>query len=248
MKNAAMINIDEERYARQILIGQIGPGGQEKLARSSVMVVGAGGLGSPALTYLAAAGVGRVGLVDSDNVSLSNLNRQFLHNVNDIGRPKAGSAREKLTKLNDRIEINALNLRLTDQNAEETLSGYDLVLGAVDSLETRFVINRACVSLRVPYIDGGVNGFSGCVMFLHPPDSPCLNCVYSGMNSKNETVGVLGATAGVIGAVEANIALLWLLGLPNPLKNSLLLYDGLAVGFESVEISRDTECPVCGGL
>jgi adenylyltransferase/sulfurtransferase len=250
MKNtaAAMVMDEGEHYARQILIDQIGTRGQEKLARSSVMVVGAGGLGSPALTYLVAAGVGRVGLVDSGNVSLSNLNRQFLHNVNDIGRPKAESAREKLVKLNDNIEINALGARLTGHNAKEILSGYDLVLGAVDSLETRFVINRACVSLRVPYIDGGVNGFSGCVMFLHPPGSPCLNCVYSGMNSKKETVGVLGATAGVIGAIEANIALLWLLGLPNPLKKRFLLYDGLALGFESVEIRRDTECPVCGGI
>ena len=234
-----------ERYSRQILIHQIGSEGQKKLGSASVFVVGAGGLGSPALTYLAAAGVGRVGLLDSDTVALSNLNRQFLHNSGDIGRAKADSAKEKLLALNDEIEINAYSERLTSQNAETFFKGYDIVLGAVDSFETRFIINRACFSLRIPYIDGGIKDFSGCVMFSNPPASPCLNCIFPETVTKKEAIGVLGVTAGVIGATEASVALQWLLGLPNPLKDRLLLYDGLRMCFDHIEIQRNEECPVC---
>ena len=241
----------DDRYARQTLIHQIGPEGQKKLSSSSVLVVGAGGLGSPALTYLAAAGVGRIGLVDSDTVALSNLNRQFLHNSGDIGRSKADSAREKLINLNTEIEIIACNEHLTDLNAKTILTGYDIVLGAVDSFETRFIINRACISLHIPYIDGGVNGFSGCVMFSYPPDTPCLNCIFPETAAKKNPIGILGTTAGVIGTIEANIALLWLLCLQNPgiylsFKNKLLLYDGLRMNIDHIDIKQDEECSVCG--
>ena len=234
-----------ERYSRQLLIPQIGLEGQEKLSRSSALVVGAGGLGSPALTYLAAAGVGRLGLADSDTVALSNLNRQFLHNTGDIGRFKTDSAQEKLSGLNNEIEIKTYNERLIDKNAKDIFSGYDIILGAADSFETRFVINRACVSLNIPYIDGGINGFSGCVLFSNPPRTPCLNCVFPETAARKETVGVLGVTAGIIGTIEANIALLWLLGLPNPLENKLLLYDGLLMEFDHIGIKRNKECSVC---
>jgi len=234
-----------ERYSRQILIPQIGREGQEKLTHSSVLVAGAGGLGSPALTYLAAAGVGRLGIVDSDIVALSNLNRQFLHNSGDIGRFKTDSAKEKLSGLNNEIEIKTYNERLTGKNAKDIFTGYDIVLGAVDSFETRFVINRACVSLNIPYIDGGINGFSGCVMFSNPPCTPCLSCIFPGTQAKKETTGVLGSTAGIIGTIEANIALLCLLGLPNPAENRLLVYDGLLMGLDHVEIKRCDGCAVC---
>jgi adenylyltransferase/sulfurtransferase len=235
----------EERYVRQVLISQIGEEGQKKLARASVLVVGAGGLGSPILTYLAAAGVGHLGFMDSDTVATSNLNRQFLHTIDDIGRPKADSAREKLSRLNNDIEINAYNERLTDKNAKTLFSGHDIIIGAADSFETRFIINRACVSLRIPYIDGGLNGFSGCIMFSYPPDSPCLNCIFPETISKKDTTGVLGTTAGVIGTLEANIALLWLLGHSNPARNKLLLYDGLRLSIDHIEIKRNEDCPIC---
>jgi adenylyltransferase/sulfurtransferase len=241
----------EARYSRQIAIQQIGKEGQKKLASSSVLVVGAGGLGSPALTYLAAAGVGRLGVVDCDTVALSNLNRQFLHNTDDINRPKIESAKEKLTRLNKEIEIITYNERLTSQNAKNIFSGYDIIIGAVDSFETRFEINKTCISLSIPYIDGGINGFSGCVFFSNPPDTPCLNCIFPNMPAKKEqqakfAVGVLGTTAGVIGTIEANIALLFLLDLPNPLENKLLIYDGLRMNIEYIEVEKNDNCKVCG--
>ncbi|MCL2214357.1 MAG: HesA/MoeB/ThiF family protein [Treponema sp.] len=236
-----------ERYSRQIIIPQIGNEGQEKLARSSVIVAGAGGLGSPALTYLAAAGVGRLGFIDSDAVASSNLNRQFLHNTNDIGKLKTASAKEKLCAFNNKIQINSINEHITGDNAEALFSGYDIVIGAVDSFETRFLINIACVSLNTPYIDGGINGFSGCVLFSNPPHTPCLNCIFPETATKKETPGVLGTTAGITGTIEANIALLYLLGLPNPLENKLLMYDGLRMDFDLIEIKRNEECRVCNG-
>lgn len=235
-----------ERYARQAMLDQVGPKGQAKLARASAVVIGAGGLGSPALTYLAAAGVGRIGVVDADTVALSNLNRQFLHGDGDVGRPKAVSAKEALAAMNCEVELKAFEALLTGQNAEELLSGYDIVLGAVDSLETRFSINAACQELGVPYVDGGVNGFSGCVMFVHPPKTPCLRCVFPKARQTNAPVGVLGVTAGVVGTIEANAALLHLLGLPNPLENKLLMYDGLRMSMDLIDIRRDERCPVCG--
>jgi len=241
----------DDRYSRQIIIPQIGSEGQKKLARSSVFVAGAGGLGSPALTYLAAAGVGRIGLIDSDTAALSNLNRQFLHNTGDIGRLKAESAGEKLSRLNNKIEIKTFSDRITKENAKNFFSGYDLILGAVDSFETRFVINKACVSLNIPYIDGGINGFSGCVLFSNPPRTPCLNCVFPPAalavktSAKKETQGALGTTAGITGTIEANIALLYLLDLPNPVENKLLLYDGLRMSFDLIDIKRNEKCDVC---
>jgi len=237
----------DDRYFTQTMLKQIGPEGQKKLARASVFVVGTGGLGSPALTYLVAAGVGRVGLIDSDTVSLSNLNRQFLYGDGDIGRSKAVSAREKLTAFNGDVEIIAYEERLTDENAETLFAGYDLVLGAVDSFDTRFVINRASVALRLPYIDGGVNGFCGCVLFVHPPKTPCLNCVFPNKTTKKEPIGIVGTTAGVIGTIEANVALLWLLGHQNPVESKLLLYDALRMSIDFIEIKRDKNCSACGG-
>lgn len=188
-----------------------------------------------------------MGLIDSDTVSLSNLNRQFLHGDGDLGRLKAVSAMEKLAALNGDIEIIAHTDHLSDENAETLFAGYDLVLGAVDSFDTRFVINRAAAALCLPYIDGGVNGFCGCVMFSNPPRTPCLNCVFPNRETRSKPIGVLGATAGVIGTIEANMALLWLLGEYNPIENRLLLYDGYRMSIDLIKIERDMNCPVCGG-
>ncbi|MCL2180694.1 MAG: HesA/MoeB/ThiF family protein [Treponema sp.] len=236
-----------ERYARQIIIPQIGEEGQNKLAGSSVIVVGAGGLGSPALTYLAAAGVGRLGIVDHDTIAINNLNRQFLYDTSGVGHIKVESAKERLTGFNDEIKIEICNERLTGKNAENILTGYDIALGAVDSFETRFIINKACAALCIPYIDGGITSFSGCVLFSYPPCTPCLNCIFPAKTSDKNPPGVFGATAGIIGTIEANLALLWLLKLPNPAENKLILYDGLSMSFDFVEIKRGDGCAVCGG-
>jgi len=235
----------DERYSRQIIMQQIGQEGQEKINKASILVIGAGGLGSPALTYLTAAGIGRLGIIDNDTAAPSNLNRQFLHNYNDIGRAKTESAKEKLSKLNNKTEFNLYNELLTKKNADALLSVYDLIIGAVDSFETRMIINRVCVSLGIPYIDGGINGFSGCVFFSHPPDTPCLNCIFPEKTIKKEPVGVLGTTAGVVGTILANTALLHLLGLQNPIKNKLFLYDGLRMNIDHVDIKKNFNCPIC---
>ncbi|MCL2441054.1 MAG: HesA/MoeB/ThiF family protein [Treponema sp.] len=240
----------EDRYSRQLLIEQISGKGQEKLSKASVFVVGAGGLGSPALTYLAAAGIGRLGFIDSDTITLSNLNRQFLYCTGNIGQKKADSAKEKLVLFNDKIIINSYSDCLTSENAETFFNGYDIVLGAVDSLETRHIINKACLSLGLPYIDGGLNGFSGCIFYSNPcknkNNSPCLNCLYPEKSEKKETTGVLGTTAGIIGTMQANIAILLLLGLKNPLEGKLLIYDGIRMNTDLVDIKRNENCPVCG--
>ena len=242
-----MLNIINNRYTRQTMLKQIGSEGQEKLKRASVIVIGAGGLGAPALTYLAAAGVGHIGIVDSDTVSASNLNRQFLHNEADLKRPKAVSAKEKLEALNSEIRISAYEETLTDKNAKDILAGFDLVLGAVDTYETRFVINRASVELCLPYIDGGINGFYGCIIFSLPKKTPCLNCVFPNKKSDRQEGGVLGTTAGIIGTLEANLALLWLINQQNPIEKKLILYDGLKMSMDFVDIERDKNCPVCKG-
>ena len=236
-----------DRYSKQTMLSQVGREGQNKLARASVVVIGAGGLGTPVLTYLVAAGVGRVGLIDFDTVSLSNLNRQFLYDDVDVGRSKAETAKEKLRAMNGSIEIIAHEERLTDENAGALLHDYELVIGAVDSLHTRHVINKAAVAAHIPYIDGGVNGFCGCIMFSYPTQTPCLNCVFPSRDTDKKPVGILGATAGVIGTLEANIALLWLLNQENPIENELLFYDGLAMSFDHIRITRDSNCRVCNG-
>ena len=235
-----------ERYERQGLVEQIGLEGQRKLADAAIFVVGAGGIASPALTYLAAAGLGRLGLIDPDRVAPSNLNRQFLHGEADVGRSKAQSAEEFLRALNSEIEIKAYEALLTEENAENILAGYDLVLGGVDSLGTRHILNRACLSLGLPYIDGGLEGFSGYVAYSNPPDTPCFNCIFPEKSEKKEPAGVLGTTAGIIGVAAANLALLELLGLENPLRNKLFLYDGLRMRTDLIDIRRNGACRVCG--
>ena len=234
-----------KRYERQIIIDKIGDEGQARLACSSVAVIGTGGLGSPILTYLALAGVGKLTLVDHDVVEISNLNRQFLHGIGDIGREKVISADEKLKELNPEVKIYPLSMELTRDNAEELLAGHDLVIGALDSLEARIIVNQACVNLGIPYIDGGVKEFGGRVMFSHPPKTACFNCIFLSKEREREMVGVLGVTAGIIGGIQADVALIHLLRLPNPLLNKLLVFDGLRLTMNLVDVVKDEKCEVC---
>ena len=234
-----------ERYQRQMVIEQIGEKGQQKLADSSVAIIGTGGLGSPILTYLTLAGVGNLSIIDYDKVEQSNLNRQFLHGTKDINTPKVLSAKEKLNAINDEVKIHTHETKLTKENAHDLLKGHDLVIGALDSLETRFIVNETCINLNVPYIDGGVKEFGGYVIFTHPPKTPCFQCIFPQKKGKKESPGILGVTAGTIGTLEADIALLHLLGLPNPLENKLLIYDGLRLSIDLVAIKKDEKCNVC---
>lgn len=227
---------------------QIGEAGQARLKAGSVLVVGAGGLGSPALYYLAAAGVGRLGIVDVDTVEESNLNRQILHFTEDIGRIKPISAAEKLSRLDPSLILEPHIVKLDDSNACAYVENYDITIGAVDNFETRQILNRACVKLNKPYIDGGINGFRGNVMCVIPGVTPCYHCVYGELKrEKKKRPDVLGATAGTIGAMEAMLAVRLLAsGLKEVPLSGIATFDGLAMKLERIDIARNENCPVCG--
>ena len=239
-----------ERYRRNILLNGVGVEGQEKLLQASVLVAGSGGLGSPVAYYLAAAGIGRIGLLDADTVDLSNLQRQILHFTPDLGRPKVESAREKVSALNPDIQISAIGERMNEKNFREIISQFDLVVDGTDNFEARFLINQACVEQRKPYIFGGVLGYSGQVMTIIPGEGPCLSCVFRNMPSVDapscDREGVLGAIPGLIGALEVAEAIKVILKIGEPLVGRLLTCDALTMQFMPIEIKRDPECPVCG--
>jgi adenylyltransferase/sulfurtransferase len=235
------------RYDRQIMMKEIGESGQEKLKNSSALVVGAGGLGSSALYYVTAAGVGRIGVLDFDAVSLSNLNRQILHFTPDVGSEKAYSATEKLSSLNPEITLLPIVRHLTDENSTELFRNYDIVISAVDSIAARHIINRGCVSLKKPMVDGGIEGFKGMVLCVKPGTTPCYRCVYGDLLPQEGTVGVLGATAGIIGSIQAMCALQILLQIDRELENKVLYFNALDMTLERISIRRDPHCPVCGG-
>ncbi|AGL00822.1 HesA/MoeB/ThiF family protein [Desulfoscipio gibsoniae] len=238
------------RYKRNILLDGVGTAGQFKLLQSRVLVVGAGGLGSPAGYYLAAAGIGHIGLVDGDRVDLSNLQRQIIHTTADLGRSKIDSAREKITALNPDVQVNGYGEWLDEQNFRELISRYDLVVDGTDNFAARLLINRACVEEQKPYIFGGVLGYSGQAMTILPGQGPCLACIFRDVPPddapSSDKLGVLGAVPGIIGAVEAAEAVKVLLGIGEPLLGRLFTFDALSMQFYTVEISRDPACPVCG--
>lgn len=238
-----------ERYKRNILLDGVGREGQEKLLQSRVLVVGSGGLGSPAAYYLAAAGVGHIGLVDGDRVDLSNLQRQILHTTADLGRPKIESAREKLTALNPDTTITGFGAWLGESNYRYIIDGFDLVVDGTDNFAARFLINRACVEQRKPYIFGGVLGYTGQVMTIIPGRGPCLACIFRDAPPESAPscsgIGVLGAVPGMIGAAEAAEAVKVILGIGEPLVGRLLTYDALTMRFYDIEIGPDPSCPVC---
>ena len=225
----------------------MGREGQSRLQAARVLVVGAGGLGSPMLYYLAAAGIGTLGIADPDTVSLSNLNRQILHGPGDLGRPKTDSARDRLRGFNPDIDIRVHPVRLDDGNAGDVAAAYDLVLAAVDNRESRRVINRACYNRGVPWIDGGVDGFEGMVAVYRPPEGPCYECLTRGAPDIPGHVPMLfGALAGTVGLLQVQEALKLILGIGRPLAGRVLFYDALEPRFDAVEVPPDPACPVCG--
>lgn len=240
-----------QRYSRQIVLPQVSRTGQERLLRSSALIVGAGGLGSPAALYLAAAGVGRLGIVDSDQVELSNLHRQILHTARGIGQSKAEAARAPLEALNPDVQVTAYPVRLTAENVERVLSDYQVVVDGSDNFPTRYLLNDACVLSKKPLVHAGIVRWEGQLFTILPGQGPCYRCLFAeppppGVVPGCAEAGVLGAVAGVVGTLQAMEALKLLLGAGQPLVGRLLIYQGLMATFREVPVRRDPACPVCG--
>jgi molybdopterin/thiamine biosynthesis adenylyltransferase len=237
-----------ERYARHLVLREIGGPGQQALKAASVAIIGAGGLGAPAALYLAAAGVGRIGLIDPDTVALSNLQRQVLYATGDVGRVKVAAAAERLHGLNPEVAVEPNPALLTPENARDLLAGYDLVLDGTDDFATRFAVNDACLVLGVPLVSGAIGRWTGQVAVFE--GKPCYRCFVPEIPPDAETcalVGVLGALAGVVGAMMAVEAVKLIAGAGEPLTGRLLIYDALAADARTVRIGADPACPACGG-
>jgi molybdopterin/thiamine biosynthesis adenylyltransferase len=243
-----------ERYARHIVLREIGGPGQQRLRAARVLVVGAGGLGSPALLYLAAAGVGTLGVVDDDQAELSNLQRQVIFGTADIGRPKAEAARDALARLNPHVAVEAHALRLDAGNAEGLVAGRDLVLDGSDNFATRYAVNAACVAAGVPLIAAAMSQWEGQISLWHPASgAPCYACVFpeppaEGLAPTCAEAGVIGALPGVMGAMMALEAIKQLARAGSGLAGILLIYDGLHAETRRIRVGRRAGCAVCGGI
>lgn len=236
-----------DRYARHLVLKEIGGAGQQKLKAASVLIVGAGGLGAPAALYLTAAGVGRIGVVDPDKVALSNLQRQVIYTTGDVGRAKVIATAQRLCALNDMTEVDPLNFALTSENARELVRNFDLVLDGTDDFAIRFVVNAACVAEKRPLVSGAIGRWTGQVGVF--TGRPCYRCLVPEIPPDAETcsaVGVVGALAGVIGSMMALEAIKVIAGAGEPLAGRLLIYDGLAGESRTVRVAADASCRVCG--
>lgn len=241
----------QPRYSRQVRLPEVGPAGQERLAAASVLVVGAGGLGSPALTYLAAAGVGRLGIVEYDRVEASNLHRQILYVSGDVGQGKAEAARARIRAINPHTEVDLHAYRLDGGNAEATVRGYDLVLDGTDTFATRYLVNDVSVRTGVPNVYASVSRFDGQASVFGFGDGPCYRCLFpepppAGLIPDCAEGGVLGVLPGLMGTIQATEALKVLLGIGEPLVGRLLMVDALSMDMRTVSFDRDPGCPVCG--
>ncbi len=242
------------RYARHLILDEIGEAGQAKLLAARVLIVGAGGLGSPLLLYLAAAGIGRLGIVDDDTVELSNLQRQVIHTTDRLGASKVASAAQSLRALDPAIGLDLHAERLDESNVDRLIAGYDIVADGSDNFATRYLVNDACVRARKIFVSGALLRFEGQISTFKPhegPDHPCYRCLFPeppppGSTPRCEEAGILGAVAGVVGTLQATEVLKEVLGLGNSLSGTLLLYDALDTGFYRVRVPRDPACPVCG--
>lgn len=245
---ALFSDAEVERYARHLVLSEIGGPGQQRLAAARVLIVGAGGVGGPAALYLAAAGVGTIGLVDDDTVSLSNLQRQILFADADIGAPKVEAAAARLTQTNPHVVVETHALRLTPDNDAALIAAHDLVIDGTDDFDTRFAVNAACVAARKPLVSGALGRWTGQVAVFQ--GRPCYRCLVPDSPPDAETcarVGVVGALTGVIGAMAALEAIKLITGAGEPLTGRLMLYDGLAGTSRTVKVAADPACPVCGG-
>ncbi|MDO8608427.1 MAG: molybdopterin-synthase adenylyltransferase MoeB [Phaeospirillum sp.] len=235
------------RYIRQVILPELWPLGQEKLGAAKVLIVGAGGLGSPAALYLAAAGVGTVGLVDFDVVDLSNLQRQILHTTQRVGEAKTESARKTLTELNPEIKIETHNIKLTQDNAQSLFKNCDVIVDGSDNFATRYIINDTCVRLKKPFVHGSVLRFEGQVSVFWPGRGPCYRCLYSTPPPPEDSpscaeAGVLGVLPGIIGTLQATETIKIILEKGDLLLGRLLCCDALKMNFKEIKFSYDTDC------
>ena len=240
-----------QRYSRHLIMPEVGMEGQKKLKQASVLCVGAGGLGSPLALYLAAAGIGRLGIVDFDVVDSSNLQRQIIHSTQDVGKPKLESAREKLVALNPNVKVETHETRLTSENALELFSADDMVADGTDNFPTRYLVNDACVLTGRPNVYGSIFRFEGQASVFATPEGPCYRCLYPeppppGLVPSCAEGGVLGILPGLVGLIQATEAIKLVLGKGESLAGRLLLFDALGMSFRELKLRRNTECPVCG--
>lgn len=239
----------EQRYRRQLTLPEIGPAGQKRLLSSRVLLVGAGGLGSAAAFYLAAAGVGRLDIVDFDKVELSNLQRQIIHSTSDLGRPKALSAQDSIKQLNPDVQVTPIIEQLTEQNAQKLVSDCDVVVDCPDNLPTRHLVNAACVQLCKPHVYGAVQECSGQTSVFLPGDGPCYRCIFPDLELAAflpSEPGILGIAPGVIGLIQATETIKLLLDQGESLAGRLLLFEALPMTFREVRIKRKSDCVICG--
>ena len=246
------LSVDEvRRYSRHLIIPDVGKTGQRRLKNARVLVVGAGGLGSPALLYLAAAGVGTLGIVDFDVVDESNLQRQVIHGQSDVGRPKAVSAKESINEINPLVNVILHEERLDSDNAMQIFADSDLIVDGTDNFATRYLVNDACVLLGKPYVWGSIYRFDGQASVFWAEHGPCYRCLYPeppppGMVPSCAEGGVLGVLCATIGSIQVNEAIKVITGIGEPMVGRLMVYDALDMTFRSVKVRKDPECPVCG--
>jgi len=249
-----MINFTEkqlERYSRHILLDDVGVEGQEKLLQAKVLIIGAGGLGCPAALYLAAAGVGTIGIVDSDTVEVSNLQRQIAHFTKDIDTPKVESAAEKMRAINPDITIRVHNEYLCAENISGIIAGYDFVIDGTDNFPTKFLVNDACIFLDIPFSHGGILRFNGQTMTIIPGETACYRCGFRNPPPPDAVpscaqAGVLGAVAGMLGTIQAAEALKFITGAGALITNSLLTFDARTMTFRRITLKKQESCPICG--
>jgi adenylyltransferase/sulfurtransferase len=237
---------EKERYNRQMIFDNWGGRAQEKIKNATVFIAGAGGLGSPVALYLAAGGVGTLSICDFEKVKLSNLNRQILHSEERIGQNKAASAQETLRTVNPDIRVHPIAQKITDTNTEEIIGAVDLIVDCLDNFETRHILNRYAVRNSIPMIHAGVYGMHGQISFINAPRTPCLWCVYSG-SPPPQMFPIVGATACVIGGMQALEALKYLSGIGTLLENCVLFWDGMTMEFHRFEPEKNPRCRVCAG-
>lgn len=241
-----------ERYSRHIILKEIGVKGQKKLLNAKVLIIGAGGLGAPAAMYLAAAGVGTIGIVDADEVDLSNLQRQIIHATEDVGKPKVQSAKETMNKMNPDVTVNTYHQFVSSDNILDLIKDYDFVIDGTDNFPAKFLINDACVMAKKPFSHAGIIRFKGQLMTYVPGEGPCYRCVFKNPPPKDavptcKQAGVIGAMGGVIGSLQAMEAIKYITGVGELLTGSLLTFDAIKMNFHKIKLPKaDDNCAVCG--